>query len=375
MGRVSSAIPKSVLETVGDIITASAVSTPSRIAAPAIGQVPISQGVGVQPVWSPTLTGLRVTPRVGTVASSATPTINTDNVDVFVITAQAVDITSMTTNLSGTPTNGQVLLISITGTAARAITWGASFENGLFALPTTTVSTARLDTLLVWNAATSKWRCQLTQGNLDLAAKRLVFTTAYLDESSTIPGRLQVSLTAGGLTGFQAIDLIANGGSVSFETVLRALLSGASFQTADSNGATLFMKARDTGVGLVEVAQLVGAAEPRLAHTRPVNLLGAAAAVLTIATGAITIIAGYNTVDTEAAAASDDLDTINGGRGGDIYVFSPANAARTVVAKHGTGNLNLSGGADFTMDEDDDFLMLLLVGATWQEIGRSENHV
>lgn len=106
-----------------------------------------------------TLTNKRITPRVGTVTSSATPTINTDNVDYFEITAQTTDITSMTTNLSGTPTNGQKLWISITGTASRAITWGASFEASTVALPTTTSGTTRLDVGFIWNSATSKWRC------------------------------------------------------------------------------------------------------------------------------------------------------------------------------------------------------------------------
>lgn len=106
-----------------------------------------------------TLTNKRITKRVGTTTSSATPTINTDNVDYYSLTAQTVDITSFTTNLSGTPTDNQTLWISITGTAARAITWGASFEASTVALPTTTVSTNRLDVGFVWNAATSKWRC------------------------------------------------------------------------------------------------------------------------------------------------------------------------------------------------------------------------
>lgn len=106
-----------------------------------------------------TLTNKRVTKRVGTTTSSATPTINTDNVDYYSLTAQTVDITSFTTNLSGTPTDNQTLWISITGTAARAITWGTSFEASTVALPTTTVSTNRLDVGFVWNAATSKWRC------------------------------------------------------------------------------------------------------------------------------------------------------------------------------------------------------------------------
>jgi hypothetical protein len=109
-----------------------------------------------------TLTNKRITPRVSTTTSSATPTINTDNVDVYGLTAQTVDITSFTTNLSGTPTDGQKLLIYIVGTAARAITWGASFEASTVALPTTTVSTNRLDVGFIWNAATSKWRCVAT---------------------------------------------------------------------------------------------------------------------------------------------------------------------------------------------------------------------
>lgn len=106
-----------------------------------------------------TLTNKRIPPRPGTATSSATPTINTDNYDFYHLTAQTVDITSFTTNLSGTPTDNQKLWIAITGTAARAITWGTSFETGAAALPTTTVTTQRLDVGFVWNAVTSKWRC------------------------------------------------------------------------------------------------------------------------------------------------------------------------------------------------------------------------
>lgn len=105
------------------------------------------------------LTNKRITKRTGTTTSSATPTINTDNVDFYSLTAQTEAITSFTTNLSGTPTENQTLWIAITGTAARAITWGASFEASTIALPTTTVTTARLDVGFVWNSVTSKWRC------------------------------------------------------------------------------------------------------------------------------------------------------------------------------------------------------------------------
>src|SRR5215813_10564180 len=43
-----------------------------------------------------TLTNKRITPRVTTITSSATPTINTDNCDAVTITALAAAITSMT---------------------------------------------------------------------------------------------------------------------------------------------------------------------------------------------------------------------------------------------------------------------------------------
>jgi len=107
-----------------------------------------------------TLTNKWVQPRVlASTANSATPTLNTDNYDMMVITGQVVAITSFTTNLTGTPVNGQKLIIAITGTGAIGITWGASFEASTVALPTTTVTTNRLDVGFIWNVATTKWRC------------------------------------------------------------------------------------------------------------------------------------------------------------------------------------------------------------------------
>jgi hypothetical protein len=117
------------------------------------GQVLLSGGTS-SPTWG------APKPRVlASTANSATPTLNTDNYDMMVITGQSAAITSFTTNLSGTPVNGQRLWISVTGTTAIAITWGTSFEASTAALPTTTTTTNRLDIGFVWNVATSKWRC------------------------------------------------------------------------------------------------------------------------------------------------------------------------------------------------------------------------
>lgn len=108
-----------------------------------------------------TLTNARITKREGTVASSATPTINTDDVDLYTITALAAAITSMTTNLSGTPTDGQELWIRIkdNGTA-RAITWGASFvSSGVATLLATTVISKTHWIKFIYDADAAKWVC------------------------------------------------------------------------------------------------------------------------------------------------------------------------------------------------------------------------
>lgn len=111
-----------------------------------------------------TLTNKRWTARVtSTTTVSATPSINTDNQDIWKVTAQTADITNMSTNLSGTPVDGDILEIQITGTAARAITWGTSFVSSTVTLPTTTTTTATLTVILQYYTTSSygnnKWVC------------------------------------------------------------------------------------------------------------------------------------------------------------------------------------------------------------------------
>ena len=90
-------------------------------------------------------------------ANSATPAVNTDTCDVVHITGQSAAITGFV--MSGTPVDGDMLRISITGTAAVPFVLGGSFEpSGGVALSTTTAGTNRLDMGFVWNTETSKWR-------------------------------------------------------------------------------------------------------------------------------------------------------------------------------------------------------------------------
>lgn len=107
-----------------------------------------------------TLSNKRNVPRITTITSNATPTVNTDNCDAVSITALATAITSMSTNLSGTPNNFDKLIFRIldNGTA-RAITWGASFVAKGVALPTTTVISKLLTVGFIYDTVAATWGC------------------------------------------------------------------------------------------------------------------------------------------------------------------------------------------------------------------------
>jgi hypothetical protein len=97
----------------------------------------------------------------------------------------------------------------------------------------------------------------------------------------------------------------------------------------------------------------------------------------TIASGALALMNSSSPirileVDTESAAASDDLDTITGGKEGQVIIVKAAADARTVVVKDSTGNLELS--ADMTLDHTEDTLTLYnKSGTSWRELARSDN--
>lgn len=92
---------------------------------------------------------------------------------------------------------------------------------------------------------------------------------------------------------------------------------------------------------------------------------------LTIAGGVVTATGSRHTIDTQGDAATDDLDTINGGTEGDILILSSANAGRDPTLKDGTGNLILAG--DFTLTAITDTITLVRYAATWVELSRSDN--
>lgn len=103
-----------------------------------------------------TLTNKRVTPRVTSTASSATPTPNADTDDQYNLTALAA--TAAFAAPTGTPTDGQSLIIRIkdNGTA-RTLSWNAIYRAIGVTLPTTTVISKTMYIGMRYNAADTKY--------------------------------------------------------------------------------------------------------------------------------------------------------------------------------------------------------------------------
>lgn len=102
-----------------------------------------------------------IQPRVGTISSSATPTINLDLYDLVKLITLGTNVTSMSTNLSGTFYAGQRVMWKFKddGTA-RTIAWGASFQSsGIATLLATTVPNKTHYMLTVYDADASKHVC------------------------------------------------------------------------------------------------------------------------------------------------------------------------------------------------------------------------
>lgn len=102
------------------------------------------------------------------------------------------------------------------------------------------------------------------------------------------------------------------------------------------------------------------------------GMLLTAATELTMDTnGAITVTQMVHTVDTFEDAASDNLDTINGGTTVGLIIIRPAHTDRTVVVRDGQGNIELQGGSDITLDDITDHIMLFwdTTNSKWVDFG------
>lgn len=111
----------------------------------------------VQPTATQTLTNKRITPRIATVASTATLTPDADTQDITAITAQAGAL-SIAAPI-GTPTNGQSLIIRVKDNGVvRTIAWNAIYSAFTsIDLRTSTVASKTLLFQFVYNSTDSVW--------------------------------------------------------------------------------------------------------------------------------------------------------------------------------------------------------------------------
>lgn len=118
--------------------------------------------------------------------------------------------------------------------------------------------------------------------------------------------------------------------------------------------------------------------EAVIASLRQVPGAGQAELAVTISGGVVTPAgsAGTLVIDTEAAAASDDLATVitTNYPDGSILILRNSNAARTVIVKHaatGAGQIFLERSADYYLDDTKNRLAIQRRGADWYEIFRN----
>lgn len=75
--------------------------------------------------------------------------------------------------------------------------------------------------------------------------------------------------------------------------------------------------------------------------------------------GAITVTKARHLVDTNAAASSGDLKTVNGLAANEVCVITASDTTRTVVIKHGVDNIVSVTGADIPLDDNIKAVLLL----------------
>lgn len=181
----------------------------------------------------------------------------------------------------------------------------------------------------------------------------------YQRNSGTLgSGLVDIFLGDANFTYIEAPSGVSSGSKIEIDinSEPNTIITGAAFyNVSNSNASSTLLLTADEGV------------------STPKLLLTPQSTILTIASGVVTVTDSVHRVDTEGSAASDDLDTINGGADGYVLILRTVANARDVVLKDATGNLYLSG--DFTLSRDQDTITLrfdaLLNG--WVELSRSDN--
>lgn len=137
---------------------------------------------------------------------------------------------------------------------------------------------------------------------------------------------------------------------------------GASLALTTSGKGASLVGTQDAGGLFAGITKTV---EAFFAAVRTRHIL-AAAATLTIASGAVTVTQSVHRIDTESSAAADDLDTISGGVVGQFIRVASVNAGRVTTIKHGTGNITGPLNMDVTLDATTRWVELFCYdGSNW----------
>jgi hypothetical protein len=148
--------------------------------------------------------------------------------------------------------------------------------------------------------------------------------------------------------------LTDNGGTLSFAGIISGVAADGKIELCTDWRIRSLWKLTRTSLELVDL----GASAPT---------------ELTIATGAVTVTQSNHTIDTEADAASDNLDTIAGMVADQIYLLRPASAARTVVirdtAVSTTGNIRTPFAQSISLAEATDMALAVSDGTNVIVVG------
>jgi len=148
----------------GKTLTSPVINTPTGIVKGDVGLGSVDNtSNATERAATATLTNKRITKRVLSATSYTTNTgtsLNGDTTDIFIVTAQAGAL--LFNAASGTPTDGQTLIITVASstTSARALTWDAIYGATTVALPTTTTATtATLSIGFIYSSSKVLWQC------------------------------------------------------------------------------------------------------------------------------------------------------------------------------------------------------------------------
>ena len=268
--------------------------------------------------------------------------------DGIVVTGNNVDLTTFATDISvtgNTISNSGNRGITI-GNVNNIVVSGNSIDRGVIGI----------------NAANIKKSALITSNTISntTAAGVFIADTSNNARITVSTNDIFESVTQSIYIGAAAL------GSVCGNTIKTS--AGIGIRTDDIGGA--FLVANNVIDAPTPYSKLGTNSGLRVEHNLYATALSSGTREVTIASGVITAHLDYHTVDTEADAATDDLDTINGGHDGDILTLRAINGARDVVCTE-AGNMELAGS--FTLNNVEDTLTLRHMAGVWYELSRSDN--